>query len=98
MFNWDESVAGLPAEAPSGAHLTPQMGSHPAYGLASRPRRRCRALGVGFRPLPDSTPRSAGRRAGELITLIDELDKRGIGFRAFNSPMDTTTPAGGHAS
>ena len=58
MFNWDESVAGLPAEAPSGAHLTPQMGSHPAYGLAARPRRRCRALGVGFRPLPDSTPRS----------------------------------------
>ena len=29
-----------------------------------------------------------GRRAGELITLIDELDQRGIGFRAFNSPMD----------
>ena len=43
-------------------------------------------------------PRSAGRRAGELITLIDELDKRGIGFREFNSPMDTTTPAGGRAS
>ena len=35
-----------------------------------------------------------GRRAGELITLIDELDQRGIGFRAINSPMDTTTPAG----
>ena len=35
-----------------------------------------------------------GRRAGELITLIDELDQRGIGFRALNSPMDTTTPAG----
>ena len=27
-----------------------------------------------------------GRRAGELITLIDELDQRGIGFRALNSP------------
>ena len=26
-----------------------------------------------------------GRRAGELITLIDELDQRGIGFRALNS-------------
>ena len=35
-----------------------------------------------------------GRRAGELITLVDELDKRGIGFRALNTPMDTTTPAG----
>ena len=35
-----------------------------------------------------------GRRAGELITLIDELDHRGVGFRALNSPMDTTTPAG----
>ena len=35
-----------------------------------------------------------GRRAGELITLIDELDQRGVGFRALNTPMDTTTPAG----
>ena len=35
-----------------------------------------------------------GRRAGELISLIDELDQRGVGFRALNSPMDTTTPAG----
>ena len=35
-----------------------------------------------------------GRRASELITLIDELDQRGVGFRALNSPMDTTTPAG----
>ena len=35
-----------------------------------------------------------GRRAGELIALIDELDHRGIGFRALNSPMDTTEPAG----
>ena len=33
-----------------------------------------------------------GRRAGELIALIDELDHRGVGFRALNSPMDTTTP------
>ena len=35
-----------------------------------------------------------GRRAGELIALIDELDRRGVGFRALNCPMDTTTPAG----
>ena len=35
-----------------------------------------------------------GRRAGELIRLIDELNQRGIAFRALNSPMDTTTPAG----
>ena len=35
-----------------------------------------------------------GRRASELITLIDEFDQRGVGFRAINSPMDTTTPAG----
>ena len=35
-----------------------------------------------------------GRRASELITLIDELDQRGVEFRAINSPMGTTTPAG----
>ena len=35
-----------------------------------------------------------GRQAAELITLIDELEKKGIGFRALNSTMDTTTPAG----
>ena len=35
-----------------------------------------------------------GRKAGELINLIDELDQRGIAFRALGSPMDTTTPAG----
>ena len=35
-----------------------------------------------------------GRLAGELITLIDELAARGIGFRALNAPMDTTTPTG----
>ena len=35
-----------------------------------------------------------GRLAGELIALIDALGARGIGFRALNSPMDTTTPAG----
>ena len=35
-----------------------------------------------------------GRRAAELITLIDDLEEKGIGFRALNSPMDTTTPAG----
>ena len=26
--------------------------------------------------------------------MIDELDHRGVGFRALNSPMDTTEPAG----
>ena len=35
-----------------------------------------------------------GRRAAELISLIDELEEKDIGFRALNSPMDTTTPAG----
>ena len=35
-----------------------------------------------------------GRLAGELITLIDQLAERGVAFRALNSPMDTTTPAG----
>lgn len=35
-----------------------------------------------------------GRLAGELIALIDGLEGRGIGFRALNAPMDTTTPAG----
>ena len=35
-----------------------------------------------------------GRLAHDLITLIDGLKKRGIGFKAINSPMDTTTPAG----
>jgi DNA invertase Pin-like site-specific DNA recombinase len=35
-----------------------------------------------------------GRLARELLELIDELEARGIGFKAINSPMDTTTPAG----
>ena len=35
-----------------------------------------------------------GRLAGELITLIDQLEGRGISFRALNAPMDTTTPTG----
>ncbi len=35
-----------------------------------------------------------GRLAGELIRLIDDLEGRGIAFRALNSPMDTTTPSG----
>jgi DNA invertase Pin-like site-specific DNA recombinase len=35
-----------------------------------------------------------GRRAGELIRLVDELERRGVGFRALNAPFDTTTPAG----
>lgn len=33
-----------------------------------------------------------GRLAGELITLIDQLEGRGIAFRALNAPLDTTTP------
>ena len=35
-----------------------------------------------------------GRRTSELITIIDELDQRGVAFRTLNSLMDTTTPAG----
>ena len=35
-----------------------------------------------------------GRLAGELVALIDGLEKKGIGFRALNQPMDTTTPQG----
>ncbi len=35
-----------------------------------------------------------GRRAGELIRLVDELVGRGVGFRALNTAFDTTTPAG----
>jgi DNA invertase Pin-like site-specific DNA recombinase len=35
-----------------------------------------------------------GRRVGELIRLVDELEGRGIGFRALNAAFDTTTPAG----
>ena len=35
-----------------------------------------------------------GRLAGELVALIDGLEKQGVGFRALNSPMDTTTPQG----
>lgn len=35
-----------------------------------------------------------GRRAGELIMMIDQLEGRGIAFRALNAPMDTTTPTG----
>ena len=35
-----------------------------------------------------------GRLASELILLIDQLEHRGIAFRALNAPMDTTTPVG----
>ena len=35
-----------------------------------------------------------GCRAGELIRLVDDLQARGIGFRALNAALDTTTPAG----
>lgn len=35
-----------------------------------------------------------GRLASELVALIDELATKDIGFKAINSPMDTTTPAG----
>ena len=35
-----------------------------------------------------------GRLAGELVAPIDALKERGVAFRALNSPMDTTTPAG----
>jgi DNA invertase Pin-like site-specific DNA recombinase len=35
-----------------------------------------------------------GRRARDLIGLIEDLERRGIAFKALNSPMDTTTPAG----
>lgn len=35
-----------------------------------------------------------GRLAAELIMLIDQLESRGIAFRALNAPMDTTTPSG----
>lgn len=35
-----------------------------------------------------------GRRARDLIGMIEDLEKKGIGFRALNTPMDTTTPAG----
>jgi DNA invertase Pin-like site-specific DNA recombinase len=35
-----------------------------------------------------------GRRARDLIGLIEDLETKGIAFRALNTPMDTTTPAG----
>ena len=35
-----------------------------------------------------------GRLASDLIKLIDALAEKDIGFKAINSPMDTTTPAG----
>jgi len=35
-----------------------------------------------------------GRRAHALIGLIEDLEARGVAFKALNSPMDTTTPAG----
>jgi DNA invertase Pin-like site-specific DNA recombinase len=35
-----------------------------------------------------------GRLAGELIRLVDELERRNIGFRALNASFDTTTPMG----
>ena len=44
--------------------------------------------------IPSRRDRGGVGRAGELITLIDEFDQRGIGFRALNLSMATTTPAG----
>jgi len=35
-----------------------------------------------------------GRLAGELIRLVDELEAKGVGFRALNASFDTTTPMG----
>ena len=35
-----------------------------------------------------------GRLAGELIRLVDELERHGVGFRALNASFDTTTPMG----
>lgn len=35
-----------------------------------------------------------GRRARDLIEMIEDLEKKGVAFKALNSPMDTTTPAG----
>ncbi len=35
-----------------------------------------------------------GRLAGELIRLVDELQAKGVGFRALNASFDTTTPMG----
>ena len=35
-----------------------------------------------------------GRRASDLIGMIEDLEKKGVAFKALNSPMDTTTPAG----
>lgn len=35
-----------------------------------------------------------GRLAKDLIILIDDLASKDIGFKAINSPMDTTTPTG----
>ena len=32
-------------------------------------------------------------RQGDVLVVLD-LDHRGVGFRALNSPMDTTTPGG----
>jgi DNA invertase Pin-like site-specific DNA recombinase len=35
-----------------------------------------------------------GRLAGELSRLVDELEVKGVGFRALNASFDTTTPMG----
>lgn len=35
-----------------------------------------------------------GRLAGELIRLVDDLQERGVAFRALNASFDTSTPAG----
>lgn len=35
-----------------------------------------------------------GQRAGELIRLVGDLERRGVGFRALNGTFDTTTLAG----
>ena len=35
-----------------------------------------------------------GRRARDVIGMVEDLEKKGVAFKALNSPMDTTTLAG----
>ena len=58
-------------------------------------RQRDALEGVGCqRVFEDRASGTDPNRLGRLATLVDDLESRGIGFRALNSPMDTSTPTG----
>ena len=83
--SWTPSI---PQVANASSRTAPRARTRPPEA-----RRLPRPPAHGRRP-GHARPRPPRATAAELISLIDDLESRGIGFKALNSPMDTTTPAG----